>query len=73
MEAWIASGGVVEQVVVAAPLTLPRPPASSDSKSEVRVSDEDLPSPWQLTSKVQQSDNVEHILDKGVWVVTGAR
>ena len=63
---WIASGGVVEKVVVAAPLTLPQPPASSDSESKVRASNNELPSPWQLISKVQQLDNVEHILDKGL-------
>jgi len=69
-EAWIVSGGVVKQVVVVAPLTLPQPPASSDGKSEVRASDAELTSPQQFISKVQQSDNVDHILDKGVWVVT---
>ena len=72
MEVWITSGGVVKQVVVVAPPTLPRPPASSDSESDVGAS-KDLPSPWQLVSKVQQSDDVEHILDKGVWAVTGAK
>ena len=44
-KAWIASGGIVEQVVVAAPLTLPLPLGPNDGESEVGVSDEELPSP----------------------------
>src|SRR5882724_3907396 len=71
-KAWIASGGIVEQVVVAAPPTLPHPHGPNDGESEVGVSDEELPSPRRLVSKVRRSDNVEHILDKGVWVGTGA-
>src|SRR5882724_6222741 len=71
-KAWIASGGIVEQVVVAPPLTLPLPLGPNDGKSEVGVSDEELPSPRRLVSKVRRSDNVEHILDKGVWAGTGA-
>ena len=52
MKAWITSGGIVKQVVVAAPLTLPHPLAASDDESEVGVSDEELPSPCRLISKV---------------------
>src|SRR5882724_12827726 len=66
MQAWIASGGIVESVVVAAPPTLPRP-ALSDSESEVAMSDGEVP-----VSKVQRLDEVEHTLDKGLWVGTGA-
>jgi len=72
MGAWIAAGGIVEQVVVVPPLTLPQPSAPSGSESEVGVSDEELPSPQQLVPKVQQSDMVEHALDKGLWAGTGA-
>src|SRR5882724_7494675 len=72
MGAWIAASGIVEQVVVAPPPTLPQPSAPSDSESEVGVSDKELPSPQQLVPKVQQSDAVEHALDKGLWAGTGA-
>src|SRR5882724_1634330 len=72
MKAWIASGGIVEQVVVVAPPTLPLPLGPNNGESEVRVSDEELPSPRRLVSKVRWSDNVEHILNKGVWAGTGA-
>src|SRR5882724_6878825 len=72
MGAWIASGRVVEQEVVMSPLTLPLPSAPSDGKSEVGVSDTELPSPRQIILKVHQADDVEHTLDKGLWVGTGA-
>ena len=72
MQVWIVSGGIVENVVAAAPPTLAQPVAPSDDESEVRISDEELPSPQQLISKVQWSDKVEHTLDKGLWVGTGA-
>ena len=72
MGAWIAAGRIIEQVVVAPPLTLSQPSAPSDGESEVGVSDEELPSPQQLVPKVQQSDAVEHSLDKGLWAGTGA-
>src|SRR5882724_7555157 len=72
MGAWIASGRVVEQEVVMSPLTLPRPLAPSDGKSEVGVSDTELPSPQQIVPKVHRADDIEHILDKGLWVGTGA-
>ena len=42
---WIMSGGVVKQVVVVAPPTLPQPLAPSDSKSKVRASNKELSSP----------------------------
>jgi len=51
---------------------LPRPPAVSDGKSEVRASDVELPSPQQVVPKVRLSDDVEHILDKGAWASTPA-
>jgi len=72
MKAWITSSRVVKQVVVAAPPTLPQPPVPSDSESKVGASNEELPSPKQVVSKVRQSDDVEHILDNGMWVVTPA-
>jgi len=71
--AWIASGSVVEQVVVAPPPALPQPVAPSDSESKVGASDAKLPSPCQIFPKVRQADNVEHTLDKGLWVGTGAK
>jgi len=43
MQVWIASGGIIENVVVVAPPTLPQPVAPSDGESEVRISDEELP------------------------------
>src|SRR5882724_1253830 len=69
---WIASGGIVEQEVVVPPLTLSRPLAPSDGKSEVGVSDTELPSPRQIVPKVRRADDIEHTLDKGLWVGTGA-
>ena len=72
MGAWIASGGAVEQEVVTPPPTLPRPLAPSDGESEVGVSDTELPSPRQIVPKVRQADDIEHSLDKGLWVGTGA-
>ena len=46
-------------------LTLPAP---SDSKSEVSGSNEELPTPKHLLSKVRWVDDIEHVLDKGAWV-----
>ena len=66
-QVWITSGGIIESMVVAAPLTLPRPVAPSDGESEVGVSDGELP-----VSKVQQLDEVEHTLNKGLWAGTRA-
>ena len=66
MKAWLATGGISKQVAMGAPPTLPRPQAPSDRESEVRASNEELPSPQQVVSKLQQSDDVEHTLDKGV-------
>src|SRR5882724_13725148 len=65
-QAWIASGGIIKSMVVAAPPTLPQP-ALSDGESEVTMSNGELP-----VSKVQWSDEVEHTLDKGLWVGIGA-
>ena len=61
------SGGIIENVVVVAPPTLPQPVAPSHGESEVEISDRELP-----VSKVRQLDEVEHMLDKGLWVGTGA-
>ena len=71
--AWITLGGIIEQVVVAPPPTLPPPVAPSDSESKVGASDAELPSPRQIVPKVCQADDVEHTLDKGLWVGTGAK
>jgi len=65
-QAWIALGGIVESVVVVAPPTLSRPDLS-DGESEVMTSDGEPP-----VSKIKQSDEVEHSLDKGLWAGTGA-
>ena len=43
MQAWITSGGIIENVVVVAPPTLPQPVAHSDGKSEAELSDGELP------------------------------
>ena len=71
--AWIASGGIIKQVVVAPPLTFPLLVAPSDGESKVGVSDAELPSPFQIVPKVHQADDVEHTLNKGLWVGTGAK
>ena len=71
MGAWIASGGVIEQVVLVPPLALPQPLAPSDGKSEAGASDTKLPSPRQIVPKVHQADDIEHTLDKGLWAGTG--
>ena len=71
-KAWITSGGVVEQVAVATLLNLPQPMAPSDGESEVRASNTKLPSPHQVITKVQQVDDMEHTLNKGLWVGTRA-
>ena len=68
MKAWIATRGTMAG----------DPPApvknASDSESEVPGSEdappEELPSPCQLLPKVLQSDQVEHVLDKGAWAAT---
>ena len=51
-QAWIVCDGIIKNMVVVAPPTLPQPLASSDSESKVGVSDKELPSPQQLVSKV---------------------
>src|SRR5882724_5759883 len=51
-------------------LPLPRPPAASDGKYKVGVSDVELPSPQQVVPKLQQLENMKHVLNKGPWVVT---
>jgi len=72
MKVWIASGGINKQTLMVAPLTLPQPAAPSNGESKVGTSDPELPSPRQVIPKVQQVDNVEHTLNKGLWVGTGA-
>jgi len=70
MKAWIATRGTV----------VGDPPApvknASNGKSEVPGSEdappEDLPSPHQLLPKVLQSNQVEHVLNKGAWATTPA-
>ena len=52
MQAWITTGGIVANMVVVAPPTLPQPMAHSDGESKVRISDEELPSPRHVISKV---------------------
>src|SRR5882724_7054034 len=75
-QVWIANGGVAAPVVVAPLLNLPPTdptlPAPSDGESEVGASDEELPTPKRLLSKVRRSDEVEHVLDKGAWATTPA-
>src|SRR5882724_3571919 len=71
-QAWIMTGGIIANVVVATPPTLPQPVAHSDGESEVRISEGELPSPREVISKVRWSDDVEHVLNKGVWATTGA-
>jgi len=68
----ITSSRLNEKAVVETPLTLPQPMAPSNGKSEVGASDAELPSPRQVIPKVCQVDNMEHTLDKGLWVGTGA-
>jgi len=59
-QVWIASGGVAAPVVMAPlqnlPPTNPTLPAPSDGESEVGASDEELPDPQRLLSKVRRSD-----------------
>src|SRR5882724_2090986 len=75
-QVWIVSGGVAAPVVVAPLRNLPPTdltlPAPSDSESEVGASDEELPTPRHLLSKVQLLDEVKHVLDKGAWATTPA-
>ena len=42
----------------------------SNGESKVVVSDIELPSLRHLVPKVQLSDNVKHILNKGPWAAT---
>src|SRR5882724_133258 len=56
-----------------APPTLPLPVAPSNGESEVGASDAELPSPLHIVPKVCQADDVEHTLNKGLWVGTGAK
>ena len=54
------------------PPTDPTLPAPSNGESEVSASDDELPTPKRLLSKVRWSDKVEHVLDKGAWATTPA-
>jgi len=70
---WIKTGGITDPMTLGPSSTLARPQDTSDSKSEVGMSDhEDLPSLKQVVSKVHLSDEVEHVLDKGLWATTPA-
>ena len=75
IKAWITTSRIAKYVepIATAPPKTTRPLSESNGKSEVPGSDEEpdeklLPPCW-LVSKVQQSDQVEHTLDKGAWVV----
>ena len=70
--AWIALGGIIPREVVAPPPTGLRPSVPSDGESKVGVSNSELPSPQQVIPKVHKADDIEHTLDKGMWVGTGA-
>ena len=70
---WIKNGGVADPVTMEPPLTLTRPQDMSDCESKVRMSDHEEPLSLHLVvSKVRLSDEVEHVLDKGVWAATPA-
>jgi len=62
----------VEQVVVAAPPTLPRPLVLNDGESKVGPPMINFLLLAGSFPKVRRSDNVEHVLNKGVWAGTGA-
>ena len=68
-KAWIATSGVATLTVMVPNGPVPSDPASA-GESKVGVSDEELPTPHKVLSKVQQADDVEHVLDKGVWAAT---
>ena len=59
-------------VTVTSPL--PRLSASSNGESKVMApeEDEELPSLQQVVLKVQQSDDMKHVLNKGPWMATPA-
>ena len=65
------TGGVAAPATAAPlkiiPLTTLMPPAPSDGKSEVGGSNTEFLMPKQLLSKVQQANDVEHMLNKGAW------
>src|SRR5882724_1278624 len=62
---WIVTGGVATLTVVVPDGPVPSDPASA-GKSEVGTSNEELPTPRKVLSKVRQVDDIEHVLDKGV-------
>ena len=66
-QTWIMNGGTV-----AVPSPPPRPSAGSNCEPEVVAPDEDEepPSPQLVVSKVQQSDDIKHVLNKGPWAAT---
>ena len=72
MNAWITTGGVAASETMVTDGPTP-PNNASDGKSEVGMSDEELPTPQKVFSKVWQVDDVEHVLDKGVWAATPAK
>ena len=71
----IADSTMVDPIVTTSPNDI-RPPPESEGESEVHGSDGEpdkkLPTPCQLVSKVQQSDQVERTLSKGAWAVMPA-
>ena len=69
---WIVTGGVTASTVMVPDGPVPSDPASA-GESKVGASDEELPTPRKVLSKVWQVDDIEHVLDKGVWVVTPAK
>ena len=75
-QAWIETGGITNSATanaVASDLPAPsKPQALSDGESEVGASNEALPLLRWIVPKVQLSDEVEHILDKGVWATMSA-
>ena len=72
MKAWIATGGIAALVSMATGAPTP-PDHASDGESKVGVSDVELPTPQKLLSKVQRADEVEHVLDKGLWAAMPAK
>ena len=80
MKAWIVTGGISDSMTVdPIATTFPndtRPPPETEGESEVQGSDVEpdkkLPTPCQLVSKVWCLDQVEHTLNKGVWVAMPA-
>ena len=70
MKAWITTSEVAASATV---VTVPTSPNhASDGESEVGVSNKELPTPRKVLPKVRQTDEVEHVLDKGLWAAMPA-